>query len=180
MSQTYKKSTCSDPPNEEDHLLARSQPSRQSSSVMDDTSVDSDSFLSKLPQYPGAEELSVRLVACGNDEDLEQLVLRRTLDLSGHSFVGSSSPEEDSNMSGSKHLRTYPWSIGYQSFSSSLFESNQRNLLQKLAALIAFAVLGMIVIFVSIEILSLITGPPRLPVGPYTLVELQVCLIFNL
>lgn len=136
------------------------QPQRQSSSLYDESSVDSDSFLSKLPQNHGAEELSMRLVACNDNEELEDMVLRRTLDLSQH----------NASQESRRKTRPSPWNIG-ESFGSS--SSTDRSLLQKLVALVAIAMLGLIVIFVFIEISSLITGPPSLPVGQYTLIELQ-------
>lgn len=141
-------------------ITSSAPPQRQSSSLYDESSVDSDSFLSKLPQNHDADTLSMRLVACNDNEELEDMVLRRTLDLSQHNT--DQEPRKP---------RPSPWNIG-ESFSS--YSSTDRSLLQNLVALVALAMLGLILIFVFIEISSLITGPPSLPVGQYTLIELQV------
>lgn len=140
-------------------ITSSAPPQRQSSSLYDESSVDSDSFLSKLPQNHDADTLSMRLVACNDNEELEDMVLRRTLDLSQHNT--DQEPRKP---------RPSPWNIG-ESFSS--YSSTDRSLLQNLVALVALAMLGLILIFVFIEISSLITGPPSLPVGQYTLIELQ-------
>jgi hypothetical protein len=161
----YKYSSYQKLGENEPRVLSSAPPQRQSSSLYDESSVDSDSFLSKLPQSPEAEELSMRLVACNDNEKLEEMVLRQTLDLSQH------------NAKEENKTRPSPWNIGDRSFSGSF--STDRSLLQNLVALVVIAMLGLIVIFVFIEISSLITGPPSLPVGQYTLIELQVRTILS-
>lgn len=50
---------------------------------------------------------------------------------------------------------------------------DDQSLFQKMVAMISLALLGLLTIFVLLQVSSLIVGPPSQPVGPYQLVEMQ-------
>jgi hypothetical protein len=106
--------------------------------------------------------LGRKLIACNNNEELECLVIRRSLDISFHPPPGSAK-------------RKAPRLPGMTRFSlSKRTRKEDQSLFQKMIAMVSLALLGLLVIFVLLEVSSIVIGPPSEPIGPYKLVEVQV------
>ncbi len=115
-----------------------------------------------------ADQLSSKLVACGNNEAMERLVLNKSLSLGG----GSS--EEDALLG---ELRREE-GLSFRQSSMRSFQKKKegydRSMVQRVIAMVSLALLGLMIIVVLLQIGTLIVGPPSQPIGPYKLVEIQV------
>lgn len=109
--------------------------------------------------------LGRKLIACNNNEELECLVIRRSLDISFHPPPGRSA----------RGMHKFPSTTGgMMGFSMSRRSRKEdQSLFQKMVAMVSIALLGLLVIFVLLQVSSLVIGPPSEPIGPYKLVEVQ-------
>ena len=102
-----------------------------------------------------ANNLSDRLVAYTDDEVIEGIVLKKSFLLNGN---GEDEDEEN------EKLIQVQRKVGLE-----------KSMVQRLIAMLALALLGLAGIFVLLRLSTLVVGPPSQPVGPYKLVEAQVC-----
>ena len=119
-----------------------------------------------------ADRLSMRLVACGDNDAMENLVLKTSFSLEG----------EDQQQQ-LRDLQKEEGVIHHRRSSLSKRQQRKQNvydksLVQRVIAMFSLAILGLIIILVLLRIASLIVGPPSQPIGSYRLVEIQVCLLF--
>jgi hypothetical protein len=130
------------------------------------TSSDESSEDSKMDtNYPNenlsdADILARKLLACNDNEDLENIVMRRSLDISNHH-----GPRAGIHKGGVRN--------GYFA-TSRRSKKEDETLFQRMVTIISLALLGLLVIFVLLQVSGIVVGPPSQPVGPYKLVELQV------
>jgi len=116
-------------------------------------------------EFENEDRLGRKLLACNGNEELEDLVMRRSLDIA---FYAKKSDPRISQSPSMRDHRVANFSISRRSF------VEEQNLFQKMVAMISLALLGLLTIFVLLQVSSLIVGPPSQPVGPYQLVEMQV------
>eukprot|EP01083_Nonionella_stella_P232564 820233_1 len=103
-------------------------------------------------------------MACNDNEDLEKIVLRRSLDIP---YQNIQEGQQSSMGMG------YGSSMGMSMASrrrGPLFQSRRtkgadRSLLHNMVAMISLALLGLIIIFVLLQISTIVVGPPSEPVG---------------
>lgn len=131
-----------------------------SSSSSEDSQFESNK---KNNEFGDGDQLGRKLLACNGNEELEDLVMRRSLDIAFH---GKKSDPRSSAMGRDNRMANF--SISRRSF------LEDQSLFQKMVAMISLALLGLLTIFVLLQVSSLIVGPPSQPVGPYQLVEMQV------
>mmetsp|Transcript_5479 Transcript_5479/g.10444 ORF Transcript_5479/g.10444 Transcript_5479/m.10444 type:complete len:524 (-) Transcript_5479:2313-3884(-) len=108
--------------------------------------------------------LGRKLIACNNNEELECLVIRRSLDISFHPPGSSATRSRFPKLAGMTHRFT----------SSRRTRKEDQSLFQKMVVMVSLALLGLLIIFVLLEVSSIVIGPPSEPIGPYKLVEVQV------
>jgi len=112
--------------------------------------------------YTAGDTLGRKLIACNNNEDLEQIVLRRSLDISYH----TAPCDRSSSFSIVRKVKHN----GYPRRS----KGDEQSLFQKMVVMLSLALLGLLILFCLLQVSSLVVGPPSQPVGPYALVEVQV------
>jgi len=146
---------------------AVSYASVSSSDNDDDLSEDSQSHIgtnsisaNKANENPEADILAQQLLACNGDEELEHLVMRRSLDISDHALHSA---------------RTATSKNGYGYFPlSKRSRKEDLTLFQRMVTIISIALIGLLVIFVLFQVSGIVVGPPSQPLGPYKLVQVQV------
>jgi hypothetical protein len=116
----------------------------------------------KNNEFGDGDQLGRKLLACNGNAELEDRVMRRSLD------IAFQSKKSDPRSSAMGRHRIANFSISRRSF------VDDQSLFQKMVAMISLALLGLLTIFVLLQVSSLIVGPPSQPVGPYQLVEMQV------
>ncbi len=128
-----------------------------------------------------ADLLARKLMACNDNDDLEKIVLRRSLNIPYQSIGTGDGHGPGRGPFGFRMGmgRSAGKSIGAGRngplFVSKRTKGADRSLVQNLIAMISLAMLGLAFIFVLLTISTIVAGPPNEPVGPYKLVELQVC-----
>ena len=116
-----------------------------------------------------AEALARKLMACNNNEDLEHIVMRRTLDIPDHT---GKSINVNANGDGPAGTRRAIGNFFFRATRRS--KADDRTLFSRMVTIISLACLGVLIIFVLLQVSTLVIGPASQPVGPYKLVEVQV------
>ena len=129
--------------------------SYQSGSSIASSDDSKDALNTKYDEFEDEDKLARKLLACNGNVELESIVMRRSLDISFHAPKGG----RVSQLNKSKSRRSL---------------KEDQSLFQKMFTMISLALLGLLTIFVLLQVSSLIVGPPSQPVGPYQLVEAQV------
>ena len=113
-----------------------------------------------------ADELARKLIACNGNADLENIVMKRSLDepTPGKAWIASWK---------AKHKRN-----AYFLKSGRRNREVERSVFQKMVTMISLALLGLLTLFVLLQLSSIVVGPPRQPVGPYKIVEVQVSPVY--
>jgi hypothetical protein len=114
-----------------------------------------------------ARRLSIDLVNCNNDEKMEKEILMRSLDLDSDQSLSENSSEEDIGLSFSSIKKKVKRKVKRQT--KLMNKSTQ----ETLVALMSIASIGLVAICALFLVGNLLVGPPRQPVGPYKLVDLQ-------
>eukprot|EP00979_Chaetoceros_neogracilis_P018251 scaffold10559_cov267-Chaetoceros_neogracile.AAC.9 len=128
--------------------------SYQSGSSIASSDDSKDALNTKYDEFEDEDKLARKLLACNGNVELESIVMRRSLDISFHAPKGG----RVSQLNKSKSRRSL---------------KEDQSLFQKMFTMISLALLGLLTIFVLLQVSSLIVGPPSQPVGPYQLVEAQ-------
>ena len=111
--------------------------------------------------YEEENRLGNDLMKCNNNDALENVMLSKALKVSIHSKSNTPHP-----------------TMSHLSISRKEDAKKQRTILSKMVTLISIALIGVLIIFVLVQVGQLVTGPPSQPVGPYKLVAVQVSYIF--
>ncbi|GFH44916.1 hypothetical protein CTEN210_01390 [Chaetoceros tenuissimus] len=106
--------------------------------------------------YEEENRLGNDLMKCNNNDELENVMLSKALKVAIHSK--SNTPQH---------------TMSHLSISRKEEVKKQRTIFSKMVTLISIALIGVLIIFVLVQVGQLVTGPPSQPVGPYKLVAVQ-------
>jgi hypothetical protein len=111
--------------------------------------------------YEDENRLGNDLMKCNNNDELENVMLSKALKVAIHSKANT--PQH---------------TMSHLSISRKEEAKKQRTIFSKMVTLISIALIGVLIIFVLVQVGQLVTGPPSQPVGPYKLVAVQVSYTF--
>lgn len=112
--------------------------------------------------YEEENRLGNDLLKCNNHDELENAMLSKFLKVSIYSKSNTPQP-----------------TMSHLSISRKEEAKKQRTIFSKMVTLISIALIGVLIIFVLVQVGQLVTGPPSQPVGPYKLVAVQVSYMFS-
>lgn len=117
-----------------------------------------------------ADVLSERLLACGNNDVMERIVLSNSFSL----LHG----QEDVLMQELNRDEGFTYRKSHRKSKQRKIDGYDKTMIQRVIAMFSLAMLGLIIIVVLLQIGTLIVGPPSQPIGAYNLVEIQVRMLF--
>lgn len=141
--------------------------SYQSTSTSDESSEEAEPTnegANNAPEnFTEADILARKLMACNDNDDLEQYVIHKSLGI-----------PEDGTVAQHSYVTKSGARNGYMKLGGRRSKKEDESLFGKMVTIISLALLGLLAIFVLLQVSSLVVGPPSEPIGPYKLVEVQV------
>lgn len=140
--------------------------SYQSTSTSDESSEEAEPTnegANNAPEnFTEADILARKLMACNDNDDLEQYVIHKSLGI-----------PEDGTVAQHSYVTKSGARNGYMKLGGRRSKKEDESLFGKMVTIISLALLGLLAIFVLLQVSSLVVGPPSEPIGPYKLVEVQ-------